>query len=60
MMCVLVVTGSIACQLEHLSGQILHHGSQVDGCASADTLSIVIIAQQTVNYSDRELQTSTG
>merc|ERR1712126_391553 len=49
----LVVTGSIACQLKDLSSQVLHDSSQVDWGASTDTLSIVTLAEQTVDTSNR-------
>ena len=54
----LVVTGSIAGQLEDLSCEVLHDSSQVDGGAGADTLSIVSLAEETVDTSHRELKTS--
>ena len=56
----LVVTGSVSCQLEDLSRQVLHDGSQVDGGTSSDSLSIVSLTQVTVDTSHGELQTSTG
>ena len=56
----LVVTGGVACQLEHFSGQVLHDGSQVDWGSSSDPLGIVSLTQQTVDPANRELQTSTG
>ena len=56
----LVVAGCVSCQLENLSGQIFHHGSQVHGCSGADALSIVAFAQMTVNTTNGELETSTG
>ncbi|XP_073243722.1 uncharacterized protein [Porites lutea] len=43
----LVVTSSVARQLEDLSAQILEHCSQVDRSTSANTLSIVAFAQKT-------------
>merc|ERR1719391_664319 len=52
----LVVTGSVACQLEDLSGEVLHDSSQVDGGAGTDTLSIVALAEQTVDTSHGELK----
>jgi len=54
----LVVTGSIASQLKDLSSQILHHGSQVDRGASTHTLGIVALAQEPVDPTHGELQTS--
>ena len=56
----LVVTGGVACQLEHLSGQVFQDGSQVDWCSGSNTLSIVALAQKTVDTSHGELQTSPG
>ncbi|GAB1602009.1 hypothetical protein Ahia01_000479500 [Argonauta hians] len=52
----LVVSGSISCQLEHFSRQILHHGSQVNGSTSTNTLGIVAFSQQTMDTTDRELK----
>merc|ERR1712037_826349 len=54
----LVVTGSIASQLEDLSSEVLHNGSQVDGSSSTNTGSIVSLAEQTVNTSNGELESS--
>ena len=54
----LVVTGSIASQLENFSSQVLHDGSQVDGSASTYTFGIVSLAQETVDTANRELKTS--
>ena len=53
----LVVTGSVACELEHLSGQVLHDGGQVHWGTSADALGVVSLAQVTVDTSNGELQT---
>jgi len=55
----LVVTGSVAGQLEDFSGQVLHNGSQVDGGTSTDTLSIVSLAEETMNSANGELESST-
>merc|ERR1711992_72601 len=54
----LVVTGSVASQLENLSGEVLHDGSQVDGGASTHTLGIVALAEETVDTSHGELEAS--
>ena len=54
----LVVTGSIASELEDLSGEVLHDGGQVDGGAGTNTLSIVALAEETVDTSHGELETS--
>jgi hypothetical protein len=56
----LVVTGSIAGQLEDLSCQVLHDGSHVDGGTSSHTGSIVSLAEQTVDTSNWELESSTA
>jgi hypothetical protein len=56
----LVVTGSIASQLEDLSSQVLHDGGQVDRGTSANTVSVVALAEQTVDTANRELKSSTA
>ena len=43
--CLLVVTGSISCQLKDLSSKVLHDGSQVNGSASTNPLGIVTLAE---------------
>ena len=52
----LVVTGSIACQLKDLSSQVLHDGSQVHGGTSTHTLGVVALAEQTMDTAHRELE----
>jgi hypothetical protein len=56
----LVVTGSVASELENLSSQVLQDSSQVDGGASTDTLSVVALSQETVDTTNRERETSLG
>ena len=56
----LVVTGSVASQLEDLSSQVLHDGSHVDWGTSTDTGSIVTLAEKTVDTSNGELKSSTA
>ena len=56
----LVVTGGITCQLEDLSGQVFHDGSQVDGGTSSNTFSIVSLAEKTMDTTNRELESSTA
>ena len=56
----LVVTGSIASQLEDFSSQVFHDSSHVDWGTSTDTRSIVSLAEQTVDTSNGELKTSTA
>ena len=53
----LVVASGVSCQLEHLGGEVLHDGGQVDGGTGADALAIVALAEQTVDAADGELQT---
>jgi hypothetical protein len=56
----LVVTGSVASQLENFSSEILEDGGEVDRSTGTDTLSVVALAEQTVNTADGESQTSLG
>ena len=52
----LVVTGSVASQLEDLSSKVLHDGGQVDWGASSDTLGIVALAEKSVDTTNWELK----
>ena len=54
----LVVAGSVASQLEDLSSEVLHDGSKVDGSSSTNTGGVVSLAEQTVNTSNGELESS--
>jgi hypothetical protein len=56
----LVVAGGVASQLEDLSREVLKDGSEVDGSTGTDTLSIVALAEQTVDTADGEGETSLG
>ena len=56
----LVVTGSVASQLEDLSSQVLHDGSHVDWSTSSNTGSIVTLAEKTVDTPNGELESSTA
>ena len=56
----LVVTGGVASQLEDLGSEVLKDGSQVDWGTSTDTLSIVALAEETVDTTDWECETSLG
>merc|ERR1719382_195975 len=56
----LVVTGSVASQLEDLSSQVLHDGSHVDGGTSSHSLGVVSLAEETVDTSHGELESSTA
>ena len=56
----LVVTGGVASQLENLSSEVLENGGEVDGSTGTDTLSVVALAEQTVDTADGEGQASLG
>lgn len=56
----LVVTGGVASQLENLSSEVLEDSSEVDGSAGTDTLSVVALAKETVDTTDRERETGLG
>jgi hypothetical protein len=56
----LVVTGSVAGQLEDFGSEVLKDGSEVDGSTGTDTLSIVALAEQTVDTADGEGETGLG
>lgn len=56
----LVVTGGVTSQLEDFSSEVLEDGSQVDGSTGTDTLSVVALAEQTVDTSNGEGQTGLG
>ena len=56
----LVVTGSVASELEDLSGEVLHDGGEVHGGTGTNAFGIVALAQQTVDTSDGELKSSPG
>jgi len=56
----LVVAGSIACQLEDLGSEVFHDGCQVDRGSSTHSLGVVSFPQVTVDTSDWELETCTA
>ena len=56
----LVVASSVASQLEDFGSQVLKNGSQVDGRTGTDTLSIVALAEQTVDTANGEGETGLG
>jgi hypothetical protein len=56
----LVVASSVASQLEDFSGEVLKNGSQVHWGTGTDTLSVVALAEQTVDTTNRERETSLG
>ena len=54
----LVVTGSVASQLEDLSGEVLHDGGQIDGGSGTNTGGVVTLPQETVYMAHGELESS--
>jgi hypothetical protein len=56
----LVVAGSVTGQLEDLSREVLKDGSEVDGGTGTDTLSVVALAEKTVDTTDGESETGLG
>ena len=50
--CLFVVMGSIACQLKNFSGQVLHDSGQEHWGTGSDSLSIVSLAQVTMDTSN--------
>lgn len=56
----LVVTGGVTSQLENFSSEVLKDGSQVDGSTGTDTLSVVALAEKTVDTTNGEGQTGLG
>lgn len=55
-----VVTGCVACQLQHFSGQVLKNGGQVHRGTGSDSLGVVALPQQTVDTTHGELKSGTG
>ena len=55
----LVVTSGVTSQLENFSGQVLHDDSQVDWSSGTNAFSVVSLAEQTMDMTDWELETST-
>jgi hypothetical protein len=53
----LVVTSGIASKFENFGSKILKDGCQVDWSTSTDTLSVVALAEQTVDTTDWECET---
>ena len=54
----LVVASGVASKLEDFGSQVLKNGSEVDGSAGTDTLSVVALSQETVDTTDWECETS--
>ena len=56
----LVVARSVTGQLEDFGSEVLKDGSEVDGSTSTDTLSVVALAEETVDTTDGEGETGLG
>merc|ERR1711939_565785 len=56
----LVVTGSVAGELEDLGSEVLENSGEVDGSTGTDTLGVVTAAEETVDTTDGELETGLG
>ena len=56
----LVVTGSVTGQLEDFGSEVLEDGSEVDGSTGTDTLSVVALAEKTVDTTNGESETRLG
>jgi hypothetical protein len=56
----LVVASSVASKLENFGSEVLEDGSEVDGSAGTNTLGVVALAEETVNTTDGESETSLG
>ena len=56
----LVVARSVTGQLEDFGSEVLKDGSEVDGSTGTNTLSVVALAEKTVNTTDGEGETGLG
>ena len=56
----LVVTSGVTSQLEDFGSQVLKDGSEVDGSTGTDTLSVVALAEKTVDTTNGESETRLG
>ena len=54
----LVITGSVASQLQDLSGQVLEYGCQVDWGTASNSRSVVSFPQVSVHTANGELKSS--
>ena len=53
----LVVLGGVAGQFQHLGGQVLEDGCQVDGSTGTHSLGVVGVSEETADSADGELET---
>jgi hypothetical protein len=56
----LVIASSVASQLKNFGSEVLEDGSEVDGSAGTDTLSVVALAEETMDTTNGECETSLG
>lgn len=59
----LVVTSSVASELQHLGGEVFHHSSHIDWGASPNAIGITTLSEETMDTADRKLKaclTGTG
>lgn len=56
----LVVTGSVTSKLENFSSKVLEDGSEVDGSTGTNALSVVALAEKTVDTANGESETGLG
>ena len=56
----LVVAGSVSCQLKDLGGQVLKHSGQVHWGTGTDSLGVTALLQVASDTAHWELQTSLG
>jgi hypothetical protein len=56
----LVVASGVASKLEDFGSQVLKNGSEVDGSTGTNTLSVVALAEKTVDTANGECETSLG
>ena len=56
----LVVARGVASQLENLSRKIFQNSGEVDGSTSTDTLSVVALAEETMDTANGESETRLG
>ena len=54
----LVVASSVASQLKDFGREVLKDSSQVDGSTSTNTLSVVALAEETMDTTNWECETS--
>ena len=56
----LVVTSSVTSKFENFDGEVLEDGGKEDWSASADTVAIAALTEESVETADWELKAGTG